>query len=132
VVAFRGAPSATSETDARRVFDALNWARTEWPDMALATSGAPGPERLARSWAMQKGVRLVLARPDFDRHGRAAPFRANDDLMALEPVCVLVLAAPLEGGAEARPFGPALNLAQLARDRGVRCLRVGTRRAGPA
>lgn len=128
VVVFRGAPSAVSETDANRLFDALNWARGEWPDMALAITGAPGPERLARSWAMQKGVRLILARPDFGRHGRAAPFRANEDLIALEPICVLLLASPLDGPAAGRSFGPALNLAQLARDRGLRCVRVAARR----
>jgi hypothetical protein len=40
VVAFRAAPFADSETDAHRIFDALNWARSQWPDMALATTGA--------------------------------------------------------------------------------------------
>lgn len=130
VVAFRGAPGADSAEDAGRVFDALNWARAEWPDMALATTGAPGAERFAKTWARQKGVRLILARPDFDRHGRAAPFRANDELLALEPVCVLALSASLAaGGAEPRrPFGPALNLVQLAQERGVRCVRIAGRR----
>jgi len=59
--------------------------------MSLALTGAKGGERLAKRWAQQKGVRLVLAKPDFERFGRAAPFRANDQLMTLRPVCVLVL-----------------------------------------
>jgi hypothetical protein len=129
VVAFRAAPEACSPTDASRIFDALNWARAEWPDMALALTGAPGGERIAKRWAAQKRVTLVLARPDFDRDGRAAPFRANDALMRLEPVCVLTLARSLEApDAPARLFGPALNLAQLARARGVRHVRVAARR----
>jgi hypothetical protein len=128
VVAFRGAPAADTALDAMRIFDALNWARGAWPDMALALTGAPGAERLARSWARQKGVRLVLARPDFERHGRAAPFRANDELLALEPVCVLLLSRSLSAERPGRPFGPVLSLAEAARGQGLRCLRIGPSR----
>lgn len=122
VVAFRAAPFADSAEDAQRIFDALNWAKSEWPDMALATTGAKGAERIAIRWAQQKSVTLVLARADFDRHQKAAPFRANDDLLALEPVCCLTLAQSLEHSRAERsnPFGPALNLAQQATNRGVR------------
>ncbi|MEH6665816.1 MAG: DUF2493 domain-containing protein [Brevundimonas sp.] len=122
VVAFRGAPSADTAGDAGRIFDALNWARREWPDMALATTGAKGSEKLAIKWAQQKGVKLVLARADFNAHGKAAPFRANDDLIALEPVCCLSLTRSLdrvrrEGD---RPFGPALNFGQKSLENGLR------------
>jgi hypothetical protein len=122
IVAFRAAPQADTAEDAGRIFDALNWARDQWPDMALATSGAKGAEKLAIKWARQKGVTLVLAKADFDRHGRAAPFRANDDMLALDPVCVLTLANSInvERGAALKPFGPALNLAQKAAERGLR------------
>lgn len=130
-VAFRAAPGADSAEDAQRIFDALNWARTEWPDMALATTGARGAERLAIRWAQQKGVTLVLARADFDRHGKAAPFRANDDLLALEPTCCLTLAQSLDAqrAAAGHPFGPALNLAQQAQARGVRHVAIRARAA---
>jgi len=131
VVAFRAAPFADSRLDANRIFDALNWAREQWPDMALATTGAKGAERIAIRWAQQKGVTLVVARADFDRHGKAAPFRANDELMALEPTCCLTLAQSLD---EARspgshPFGPALNLAQQAASHGVQHVAIRSRAA---
>jgi hypothetical protein len=127
VVAFRAAPSAGCAEDARRIFDALNWAQAQWPDMVLATTGARGGERLAIRWAQQKRVTLVLARADFDRHGKAAPFRANDDLLALRPVCCLTLAQSLEAAEGARPFGPALSLAQAAEAQGVRRLAIRAR-----
>ena len=97
--------------------------------MSLALTGAKGGERLAKRWAQQKRVRLVLAKPDFARHGRAAPFRANDQLMALRPVCVLVLPESLGPAAlaEAPLFGPAMNLAEQARQRGVRCVRIAAK-----
>jgi len=131
VVAFRAAPSAESAEDAQRIFDALNWARAQWPDLVLATTGAKGAEKLAIRWAQQKGVTLVLARPDFDRHHKAAPFRANDELLALEPVCCLTLAQSLDGARRERthPFGPALNLAQQAEARGLQHLAIRARAA---
>lgn len=129
VVAFRGAPQADTAIDAGRIFDALNWAQEQWPDMALATSGAKGAEKLAIKWATQKRVTVVLAKADFDRHGRAAPFRANDELLELEPVCVLTLANSIDPqrGSLMQPFGPALNLAQKATEKGLRHFPVKAR-----
>lgn len=131
VVAFRGAPFADTAEDARRIFDALNWAMSQWPDMALATTGAKGAEKLAIRWAQQKGVTLVLARPDFERHGKAAPFRANDELVALEPICSLTLAQSLdpERAERSHPFGPALNLAEQAQAHGVRHVAIRGKQA---
>ena len=130
VIAFRGAPGADSADDAGRIFDALNWARQEWPDMALATTGAKGSEKLAIKWAQQKGVKLILARADFEAHGKAAPFRANDELIALEPVCCLTLVHSLDRGrTEQRPFGPALNLGQKAAEVGLRHVSIKARAA---
>lgn len=129
IVAFRAAPQADTAEDAGRIFDALNWAQSQWPQMALATSGARGGEKLAIKWANQKGVTLVLAKANFDGNGRAAPFRANDELLDLEPVCVLTLANSLNGKRSEglHPFGPALNLAQKAGERGIRHLSVKAR-----
>ncbi len=130
VIAFRGAPSADAAEDAGRIFDALNWARQEWPDMALATTGAKGAERLAIKWAQQKGVTLILARADFDAHGKAAPFRANDELIALDPALCLTLVHSLDRSrADQRPFGPALNLGQKALEQGLRHLPIKARAA---
>lgn len=128
IVAFRAAPTADTAQDAGRIFDALNWARDQWPDMVLATTGAKGAEKLAIQWSRQKGVTLVLARADFYRHGKAAPFRANEELIALEPVCCLSLPRSLCGAEErSHPFGPALNFAQQAESRGLRHLSIRPR-----
>lgn len=130
VIAFRGAPAADGAEDAGRIFDALNWAKSEWPTMALATTGAKGAEKLAIRWAQQKGVTLILARADFATHGKAAPFRANDDLIALEPEVCLTLAQSVDRErADQRPFGPALNLGQKAREIGLRHVPIRARSA---
>jgi hypothetical protein len=73
-----------------------------------------------------------LAKANFERHSRPAPFRANDQLMALRLVCVLVLPESLGPAAlaQAPPFGPAMNLAEQARRLGVRCVRIVARPPG--
>jgi hypothetical protein len=129
IVAFRGSPKADTAVDAARIFDALNWARSQWPDMALATTGAKGAEKIAIRWAAQKSVTLVKAQPDFDRHGKAAPFRANDEMVELDPVCCITLAHSLDDGRgdATQPFGPALNLGQKADEKGIRHIPVRLR-----
>jgi hypothetical protein len=116
VVVFRGAPHADTAEDAQRIFDALNFTLERWPDMSLATSGAKGAEKLAIRWAAQKAVPVILARADFNRYRLAAPFRANDELLALNPVCVLTLDRSLndERRQAKGSFGPAASLAETA------------------
>ena len=129
VVAFRGSPAATTTEDAHRIFDALNWAHSQWPDMALATTGAKGAEQFAIKWSRQKGVKLILAKADFDRNGKAAPFRANDEMIDLEPTCCFTLAHTLntDRAAGTQPFGPALNLAQKAQENGLKHIPIRLR-----
>ena len=126
IVAFRGSPKADTGVDAVRIFDALNWAYSQWPGMALATTGAPGAEKLAIKWASQKNVTLVKAAPNFDKHGKAAPFRANDEMIELDPVCCITLAHSLDAGraGATQPFGPALNLGQKAAEKAIRHVAV--------
>ena len=53
--------------------------------MVLVHSGGPGAELFAAKWAESRGVHQVVCKPDWSRHGRAAPFRRNDDLLNLMP-----------------------------------------------
>ena len=67
----------------------LDQARAKHPDMVLVHGGGPGVERIAAQWAERNGVHQVVCRPDWNRHGRAAPFRRNDELLNLLPKGVL-------------------------------------------
>ena len=71
------------------VFQRLDKVREKYTDMVLVHGGGPGVERIAASWAEQRGVHQVVCKPDWDRHGRAAPFRRNDDLLNLLPKGVI-------------------------------------------
>ena len=71
--------------DANRIFGALDNVRNKYPDMVLVHGGGPGAEKIASRWAESKGVHQVVCRPDWNAHGKAAPFRRNDELLRLLP-----------------------------------------------
>ena len=75
--------------DAGVVFARLDRVRAKYPDMVLVHGGGPGVERLAAQWAEQRGVHQVVCKPDWNAHGRAAPFRRNDELLNLLPKGVI-------------------------------------------
>ena len=57
--------------------------------MVLLHGGGPGVEKIAASWADARGVDQVVCRPDWNAHGKAAPFRRNDELLNLLPKGVI-------------------------------------------
>lgn len=71
--------------DADAIFRRLEKARAKYGDMVLVHGGAPGIEKIAASWADRNGVHQIICKPDWDRHGKAAPFRRNDELLNLLP-----------------------------------------------
>ena len=72
-------------TDPGAVFDRLDRVRAKHNDMVLVHGGGPGVERIAAQWAETNGVHQVVCKPDWNAHGRAAPFRRNDGLLDLLP-----------------------------------------------
>ena len=57
--------------------------------MVLLHGGDPGIEKIAASWAEARGVNQVICRPDWNAHGKAAPFRRNDELLNFLPKGVI-------------------------------------------
>ena len=100
--------------DPAAVIARLDMARAKYPDMVLVHGGGPGVERIAAQWADRNGVHQVVCKPDWDRHGRAAPFRRNDELLNLLPKGVI--AFPGSGITE--------NLVDKARQLGIPVQRV--------
>ena len=95
--------------DAGAVIDMLDRTRAKHADMVLIHGGGPGVERIAARWAETNGVHQVVCKPDWDRHGRAAPFRRNEELLNLLPKGVI--AFPGSGITE--------NLVDRARQLGI-------------
>ena len=75
--------------DANAVFARLDQTKAKYDDMVLVHGGGPGVERVAAQWAERNAVHQVVCKPDWTAHGRAAPFRRNDELLSLLPKGVL-------------------------------------------
>ena len=73
--------------DHAAIWDALDKAKARHPDMILLHGATPtGAERAAACWADSRGVAQVAFRPDWNRHGKAAPFKRNDRMLEALPV----------------------------------------------
>ena len=100
--------------DPAAVIARLDQARAKYADLVLVHGGGPGVEKIAARWAERNGVHQIVCKPDWDRHGRAAPFRRNDELLNLLPRGVI--AFPGSGITE--------NLVDRARQLGIPVLRA--------
>ena len=96
------------------VIERLDKARAKYADIILVHGGGPGVEKIAASWAERNGIHQIVCKPDWDRYGRAAPFRRNDDLLNLLPKGVI--AFPGSGITE--------NLVDKARQLGIPVQRI--------
>ena len=100
--------------DPAAVIARLDKAREKYADMVLVHGGGPGVEKIAARWAEKNGVQQIVCKPDWDKHGRAAPFRRNEELLNLLPKGVI--AFPGSGITE--------NLVDKARQLGIPVQRI--------
>ena len=75
--------------DAGAIIARLDQAKAKNADLILVHGGGPGVERIAAQWADRNSVHQVVCKPDWNAHGRAAPFRRNDELLNLLPKGVI-------------------------------------------
>ncbi len=86
LVAVAGGKEAT---DAGKIIGQLDKLKAKYADVVLVHGGGPGAEKVAAGWAERNGVHQIVCKPDWDAHGRAAPFRRNDELLSLLPKGVI-------------------------------------------
>jgi hypothetical protein len=76
--------------DHRLIWDRLDKVHAKHPDMVLLHGGSPkGAERIAASWADHRKVPQIAFKPDWTRHAKAAPFKRNDQMLAVLPIGIL-------------------------------------------
>ena len=78
--------------DANAVWSVLDRAHSKHEDIVLLHGGGPGIETVAAKWAEARGVDQVVCRPNWNAHGKAAPFRRNDELLDLMPKGIIAFA----------------------------------------
>jgi hypothetical protein len=86
-----GFTGGTDCNDHETIWATLDKVRAKHPDMVLLHGGSPrGAERIAACWADNRKVPQVVFKPDWNRNGRAAPFKRNDRLIEALPIGVVV------------------------------------------
>lgn len=101
--------------DHRLIWAKLDQVHDKHPDMVLIHGGSPkGAERIAARWADHRDVPQIAFKPDWTRHGKAAPFKRNDRMLEILPIGVMVF--PGTGIQE--------NLADKAKKLGIPIWRV--------
>jgi hypothetical protein len=96
--------------DHRAIWDRLDQVHAKHPGMVLLHGGSPrGAERIAAAWANARKVTQIAFKPDWTRHAKAAPFRRNDQMLAVMPIGVVVFPGS----------GISLNLADKAKKLGI-------------
>ena len=106
-VAFSG---GLDVTDHRAIWDALDRVKAKHADMVLLHGGSPkGAEKIAACWADNRKCQQIVFKPDWKRHGKAAPFKRNDALLEAMPIGLILFAGS----------GITDNLADKAKKLGV-------------
>ena len=102
--------------DHRLIWDRLDKALTRHPNMVLLHGGSPkGAERIAACWADNRKAPQIVFKPEWTRHGKAAPFKRNDRMLEILPIGVIVCPGS----------GISANLADKARMLGIPVWRLG-------
>ncbi|MEM8992201.1 MAG: DUF2493 domain-containing protein [Pseudomonadota bacterium] len=106
-IAFAG---GTDFADHGAVWAALDKVHSKHADMVLLHGGSPkGAEKIAACWADAHTCPQIVFKPDWTRHGKAAPFKRNDQLLDTAPIGLIVFPGS----------GITDNLADKARAMGV-------------
>ena len=84
--------SGGKQVSHEQVFATLDKVKAKYSTMVLLHGGGDGVEHLAALWAKNHDVAQVIFRPQWDRHGRAAPFKRNDAMLQQSPQGVVMIA----------------------------------------
>jgi hypothetical protein len=102
--------------DHRAIWDRLDKVNAKHPDMVLLHGGSPkGAERIAACWANRRRVQQIVFKPNWARHGNAAPFKRNDQILDVLPIGVIVFPGS----------GISANLADKAKKLGIPVWKFG-------
>jgi hypothetical protein len=92
------------------IWNKLDQVHAKHPDMVLIHGKSlKGAEKIASRWADHRQVPQIGFAPDWTRHGRAAPFKRNDQMLEVMPIGVMLFPGT----------GIQHNLADKARKLGI-------------
>ena len=97
------------------IWATLDKVRTKYPDMFVIHGGAPGAQQIAAKWAGAREVHQVVFKPDFNRHGKAAVIRRDEEILKTLPAGVICFT-----GTGSPPY-----MRDQARQAGIKVMEVG-------
>lgn len=80
VIAVIGSRTYTNYEELTAILDSLIAAQPE-RNVSLISGGARGADSLAERYAAAAGITIVVLKPDYVAHGKAAPFIRNKDII---------------------------------------------------
>jgi hypothetical protein len=102
--------------DHRLIWAKLDQVYAKHPDMVLLHGGSPkGAEFIAAKWASNRKTPQIAFKPNWTKHGKAAPFKRNDVMLEMLPIGVLLFPGT----------GIQDNLADKAKNLGIPVWKVG-------
>jgi hypothetical protein len=73
------------------IWETLDKVHAKHPDMVLIHGKSPkGAELIAAKWADTRKVPQIGFAPNWEKHGRAAPFKRNDAMLDIVPIGVII------------------------------------------
>jgi hypothetical protein len=86
-IAFTGGPDCN---DHDGIWAMLDKVHAKHPGMVLLHGGTDrGAERIAACWAAARKVTAIAFKPDWNREGKAAPFKRNDRMLDVVPIGII-------------------------------------------
>ena len=118
--------------DATAIAGTLDRLKAKYADVILVHGGGPGAEKIAARWAEHNGVHQIVCKPEWDKHGRAAPFRRT----TICSICCPRVSSPSPAQASpttwwTKPSAWAYRSAGLQPDRRTPRAASSSRRCGP-
>jgi hypothetical protein len=105
--------SGSDFNDHKQIWAVLDRVHAKHRDMVLLHGGGTtGGERIAACWADARKVTQIAFKPNWARHAKAAPFKRNDEMLAVLPIGVIIFPGS----------GIQDNLADKARKLGISVL----------
>lgn len=88
VVIIAGSRSFVGPAAQKRLYEYMDWFNRVYFPIAVVCGMAAGADMLGREWAISRGIHVLEFPADWDRYGKAAGYRRNEEMARWATDCV--------------------------------------------